>query len=40
MRYPGVVEPVTQSEYEDAILIAENVVEWVERLIKAEGKPS
>lgn len=34
MRYPGVVEPVTQSEYEEAILIAENVVKWVEGLIK------
>jgi HEPN domain-containing protein len=36
VRYPGVIERVTQSEYKDAILIAENVVTWVESLIRAE----
>jgi len=34
-RYPGPMEPVTEEEYQEAILIAEQVVSWVERLIQA-----
>lgn len=30
-RYPGLAEPVTQEEYERAVSIAEEVVQWVER---------
>lgn len=33
MRYPGVVEPLTRSEYEEAIMIAEDAVQWVEGFI-------
>jgi HEPN domain-containing protein len=32
-RYPGVIEPVTQEEYEKAIAIAENVVQWATHTI-------
>ncbi|MDI6716859.1 MAG: HEPN domain-containing protein [Actinomycetota bacterium] len=33
-RYPGIGEPVTDDEYEEAIKLAEEVVEWVENKIK------
>jgi HEPN domain-containing protein len=32
-RYPGVYEPVNNDEYEDAIKIAEAVVQWSEQMI-------
>jgi hypothetical protein len=32
-RYPGVYEPVTVGEYEDAIRTAEAVVGWAEQVI-------
>lgn len=32
-RYPGVTEPVTQDEYEGAVAIAEDVVQWAENTI-------
>ncbi|MCS6842970.1 MAG: HEPN domain-containing protein [Caldilineales bacterium] len=35
-RYPGPTEPVTEEEYQEAVALAEVVVRWVERLVKAE----
>jgi len=35
-RYPGVSEPVTHKEYEEALTIAEEVVHWVEGILKEE----
>lgn len=32
-RYPGLADPVTGEEYEQAVSIAEGVVEWVETMI-------
>jgi HEPN domain-containing protein len=32
-RYPGPFEPVTESEFKDALNIAESVVKWVESQI-------
>jgi HEPN domain-containing protein len=32
-RYPGPVEPVTETEYESALAISESVVGWIEHLI-------
>ena len=29
-RYPGIVEPVSQEEYQEAVILAERVVYWVE----------
>lgn len=34
-RYPGVSEPVTRDEYLEAVRLAEIVVEWAERALKA-----
>ena len=36
-RYPGLSEPVTEAEYQDAIGIAEAVLRWAEQRIE-EGK--
>ena len=40
-RYPGIAEPVTEPEYEEVIVLAEQVVQWAERAIErgaaAEG---
>ena len=33
-RYPGVLEPVTEEEYIEAIRIAEAVVHWAEKKVK------
>jgi HEPN domain-containing protein len=33
-RYPGDVEPVSMEEYEQAVHIANTVLEWVERLLQ------
>ena len=33
-RYPGLSEPVTREEYEQAVSIAEEVVRWAEKRIK------
>lgn len=33
-RYPGLAEPVTWEEYDEAIAIAEAVVRWAEGIIK------
>ena len=35
-RYPGLAEPVTWEEYEEAVAIAETVVRWAEQLIGIE----
>jgi hypothetical protein len=34
-RYPGDLEPVTEEEYLEAIRIAETVVQWAEKVLKA-----
>jgi HEPN domain-containing protein len=34
-RYPGVPEPVEREEYEEAVRMAEVVVSWAERIIRA-----
>ena len=33
-RYPGDLEPVTEEEYQEALRIAEAVVQWAERMVK------
>jgi HEPN domain-containing protein len=33
-RYPGESESVTQEEYEEALMIAENLCKWVSSIIK------
>ena len=35
-RYPGVIEPVTQEEYEEALAITEEVVHWVDVVVGSE----
>jgi HEPN domain-containing protein len=37
MRYPGVVEQVTQDEYAEAVAIAGAVVEWADKVLKTEA---
>ncbi len=37
-RYPGVSEPVDRDEYEEAVSIANEVMQWAEELIKAKNK--
>ena len=37
-RYPGVSEPVTQKEYEEALILAEDVVHWVEGILKEDER--
>ena len=38
-RYPGLYEPVTEEEYQEAIRLAEATIEWAESIIQGEGKP-
>jgi len=39
-RYPGVNESVTEEERQDALLLAKETVDWVERLLaKAKSTP-
>lgn len=38
-RYPGLTEPVTRQEYQEAISIAKAVIRWAEEII-AESLPS
>jgi len=33
-RYPGLAEPVTEEEYEEAVAIAEEVVRWADDALK------
>jgi HEPN domain-containing protein len=33
-RYPGLAEPVTLQEYEEAVAIAEEVIEWAQSVIR------
>lgn len=35
-RYPGIYEPVTETEYQEAVDLAEAVVIWAEQLIEKE----
>lgn len=35
-RYPGLAEPVTWEEYDEAVAIAEKVVRWAEEIIERE----
>ena len=37
-RYPGVARPVAYDEYREALVVAEEVVQWVETAIES-GKP-
>ena len=39
-RYPGLAEPVTREEYEEAVLLAEAVVQWAEEVLQASSPPS
>jgi HEPN domain-containing protein len=32
-RYPGAFEPVTEEDYQEAVQVAEVVVEWAESVI-------
>lgn len=36
VRYPGEMEPVTKEEYEETLLITENVFSWVSKIIEEE----
>lgn len=36
-RYPGLAEPVTRGEYDEAIAVAEKVVRWAEGVISAKN---
>ena len=33
-RYPGLSDPVTEEEYEEAVALAERVVKWVEGTVE------
>ena len=35
-RYPGLSEPVSKEEYEEAVSIAEEVLRWAEEVLKKE----
>ncbi len=35
-RYPGLAEPVTRQEYEEAVAIAEQVVRWAKNIISRD----
>jgi HEPN domain-containing protein len=35
-RYPGVSEPVSQEEYVEALRLAEDVMRWVEDLMRVD----
>ena len=37
-RYPGLVEPITEAEYQSAIHLAEAVVRWAETGLEQEGE--
>jgi HEPN domain-containing protein len=34
-RYPGVVEPINEEEYREAIDLAKAVVQWAEKIIQS-----
>jgi len=38
-RHPGLSEPVTRGEYEEALSIAEEVVRWAEKQLKKSNNP-
>ena len=35
-RYPGEAEPVTEDEYQEAVTIAEQVVQWAENILSTD----
>ncbi|MFB0534351.1 MAG: HEPN domain-containing protein [Anaerolineae bacterium] len=37
-RYPGLAEPVTREEYKMAVVLAEEVVRWVEKALEGHGE--
>lgn len=37
-RYPGPIEPVTEEEYQQAVVLAETVIRWVEQLVHLGGR--
>lgn len=37
-RYPGLAEPVTLQEYEEAVAIAEEVVQWAQDVIESDDQ--
>jgi len=39
-RYPGLTEPVSREEYEEAIAIAETVIRWAEEVMGTLASPS
>ena len=36
-RYPGLVEPVTETHYQEAVANAEAVISWAEKVIEEGG---
>jgi HEPN domain-containing protein len=40
MRYPGLVDPVTQRQYRRAVRIATAVLHWAERQVKQVSRPA
>lgn len=38
VRYPGKRETVSEEEYKDALILAEKVYEWINRIIKKESR--
>ncbi|MBE0410536.1 MAG: HEPN domain-containing protein [Anaerolineales bacterium] len=40
MRYPGVIEPVTMDEYQEALKIAKDVIVWAEEIIEHGSRKS
>lgn len=38
-RYPGISPPVTQEEYKEAVLLAEEVIRWVEGVVEFRATP-
>ncbi|MFZ4667582.1 MAG: HEPN domain-containing protein [Prochlorotrichaceae cyanobacterium] len=36
-RYPGIYEPITDTEYQEAIHLAETIVSWVDGIIKSSS---
>jgi hypothetical protein len=38
-RYPGLSEPVTWQEYEEAVAVAEEVIRWAQAIIGQQASP-
>jgi len=37
-RYPGLAEPVSEEDYQEALEFAERVFDWVSKILKENGK--